>query len=151
MKNNLVNLSKINDSADIEEKKGLLLPEKLAGYSKKQSDFLLAMLDTGVIAEAAKKSKISEVTAHKWLNEGLAKELQSIRANLIEKDLNRLQLACGLAVNTLIDIIQDAQASKSVKVNACKTILENSMKIREQEQIISRLEELEERMLDNGK
>ena len=49
------------------------LPEKLSGYTKKQSDFLISLLDTGIISEAAKKANITESTAHKWLNNGLIK------------------------------------------------------------------------------
>lgn len=124
----------------------LNLPEKLSGYTQKQSDFLIAMLDGGIISEAAKKADISEATAHKWLNNGLDKELRTIRANIIEKHLNKLQLASGLAVQTLIDILEDKNTSAGSKLKASTIILGTTMKIREQEEILNRLEALEEQV-----
>lgn len=135
---------KVSKSQSLEENKGLKLPERLAGYSKKQSDFMVALLDCGIVIEACKKSGVSERCAYKWLKDGLEKELQEIRANLIEKDLNRLQLACGLAVNTLIEVMQDDKAPRGIKVNASRAVLDNIFKCREQEQIINKLSLLQE-------
>jgi len=128
------------------------LPEKISGYSKKRSDFLIALLDVGVISEAAKRANITESTAHKWLNDGLNEELKKIRASLIKKHLDKLQLACGLAVDTLIEILmnKDKLYSINIRERASKTILENTLKIREQDQIIQRVENLEDRLFENG-
>lgn len=136
---------KVSKSQDIEKnKKGLSLPERLAGYSKKQSDFMIALLDCGVVIEACRKSGVSEKCAYKWLKDGLEDELQEIRANLIEKDLNRLQLACSLAVDTLIEVMNDDKAPRGIKVNASRAVLDNIMKKREQEQIINKINALQE-------
>jgi len=124
--------------------------EKISGYTKKQSDFLIAFLDCGIISEAAKKAQITEATAHKWLNNGLNKDLQIIKADLIEKYLNKLQLASGLAVNTLISIMKDEKNSINARLKASTTILDATLKIREQEQIIKRIEALEEKLVDCG-
>lgn len=127
----------------------LNLPEKLSGYPQKQSDFLIAMLDTGIISEAAKRAHITEATAHKWLNGGLSKELKTLRAGLIEESLNKLQLACDFAVETLLEIMKDKSTPVGVKLKTCTTILDTTLKLREQEQIIDRLEALEERIDDD--
>lgn len=127
----------------------LNLPEKIGGYPKKQSDFLIAMLDTGIISESAKRANVTEATAHKWLNEGLNKELKALRAGLIEESLNKLQLTCALAVDTLYDILNNKDNALSIRLKASTFILDTTMKIREQEQIIERLEALEERIDDD--
>lgn len=43
------------------------LLENLTGYSKKQIDFVFAMLETGNISKSCKMASISEATAFKYL------------------------------------------------------------------------------------
>jgi len=124
----------------------LNLPEKLSGYPQKQSDFLIAMLDTGIISEAAKRAHITEATAHKWLNNGLDKVLKEMRAELIDEALNKLQLACTFAVDTLLEILSNKENPLSIRLKASTFVLDATFKIREQEQIIDRLDALEERI-----
>ena len=61
-----------------------------------------------------------------------------------------MQLACQLAVDTLIKALEDEKSSIGLKVKASKSILDTTLKIREQELIINRIEALEDRLVDNG-
>lgn len=127
----------------------LNLPEKLSGYTQKQSDFLLAMLDCGIISEAAKRANVSEATAYKWLNDGLNKDLRNIRAGIIEGHLNKLQFATDKAVQCIIEILDDEKSSAGIKLKASQIILNTTLKLQENEQIVDRLEEIEKRMEQN--
>lgn len=122
----------------------------LTKYSKKQVDFILAMLETGNILKSSKIANITETTAHKWLQNRLADEINQIRKSYIEENLKRLEYASIKATNHIIDILEDKECSKSIKLNASKTILDYTLKIREQTDIIERLEKIEKGIEANG-
>lgn len=128
---------------------GQNLPRKLSKYPQKQSNFLLAMLEAGIISIAAKTANISEATAHKWLNGGLSDVLEEMRLEMIESALNRIQVACSSAVETMLEILNDKSNPASIRLRASTTILDTTLKIREQQQIIDKLEALEERIDDD--
>ena len=54
------------------------------------------------------------------------------------------------ATEVINDILVDESTPKSVKLNACKTVLDYSLKIREQTEIIERLDNIEKRVKENG-
>lgn len=122
------------------------LEEKLAKLNKKQVDFIFAMLETGNISKSAKLANITETTAFKYLKNGLAEEINNIRKFYIEKNLKTLEYASIKATEVIIEILDDNVCPKSIKLNASKTILDYSLKIREQTEIIERLENLEKRV-----
>lgn len=122
------------------------LEEKLAKLNKKQVDFIFAMLETGNISKSAKLANITETTAFKYLKNGLAEEINNIRKFYIEKNLKTLEYASIKATEVIVEILDDNVCPKSIKLNASKTILDYSLKIREQTEIIERLENLEKRV-----
>ena len=89
---------------------------------------------------------ITESTAHKWLQNGLAKEINNIRKSYIEENLKRLEYASIKATDNIIDILEDKECPKSIKLTASKTILDYTLKVREQTEIIERLENIEKRI-----
>jgi len=91
------------------------------------------------------------MTAHKWLKRGLKEEIDKIRKLQIEENLKRLEYASLKATDTIIDILEDENCSKSVKLNASKTVLDYSLKVRVQEEIISRLNNIEKRQMENDR
>ena len=124
------------------------IAEELLKYSKKEINFILALLETDNISKSAKISGISEMTAHKWLKGGLKDEINKIRKSYIEDNLKRLEYASIKATDTIINILDDETCSKSIKLNASKSILDYTLKIREQTLIIERLEGIEKRIED---
>lgn len=122
--------------------------EQFKKYSKKQLDFIIAYLDTGTVVEAASKANVTESTAYNWLRGGLDKDIKSFRLELVEKQFDRLQMATGLAVDTLIDVIKSKNSSDGLKIKTSKIILDLTLKLKEHEQIIKRMEELEERLTE---
>ncbi len=124
------------------------IAEELSKYNQKQVKFILSLLQADNISKSAKISGISEMTAHKWLKNGLKDEINKLRKIYIEDNLKRLEFASIKATDVLIDILEDENCPKSVKLNTSKAILDYTLKIREQTQIIERLEGIEKRIED---
>ena len=118
----------------------------LSRYSKKQVDFIFAMLETGNISKSAKIANITETTAFKYLKNGLSEEINKIRKKYIEESFKKLEYASVKATDTIIELLNDKSCPNSIKLNACKTILDYSMKIHEQNDIIEKLENIEKRI-----
>ena len=123
--------------------------EDLIKYNKKQVDFIFAMLETGNISKSAKIANITETTAFKYLKNGLSEEINRIRKKYIEESFKKLEYASVKATDTIIDLLNDKSCANSIKLNACKTILDYSLKIREQTEIIERLNNIEKRVNDD--
>lgn len=121
----------------------------LTKYSKKQIDFIFAMLETGNISKSAKKANITETTAFKYLKNGLSEEINKVRKQYIEESLKRLEYASIKATDTIINILENANTPSSVKLNASKAILDYSLKVREQTEIIEKLNNIEKRINDD--
>lgn len=120
--------------------------KELTKYSKKQIDFLFAMLETGNISKSCKIANITETTGFKYLNSGLKEEINNIRKKYIEENFKKLEYSSIKATQVIIDILEDDNCPKSIKLNASKTILEYSFRIREQNEIIERLKNIEKRL-----
>ena len=123
--------------------------EDLTKYSKKQIDFIFAMLETGNISKSAKIANITETTAFKYLKNGLSEEINKIRKRYIEESLKKLEYASVKATDTIINILEDEKSANSVRLNASRTILDYSLKIREQTEIIEKLNNIEKRINDD--
>lgn len=122
------------------------IAEELSKYNQKQINFILSLLQTDNISKSAKISGISEMTAHKWLKSGLNTEINKIRKKYIEGNLKRLEYASIKATDVLIEILESEDCSKAVKLNASKSILDYTLKIREQTDIIEKLNNIEKRV-----
>ena len=94
----------------------LKLSKKLSKYPPKQSNFLIAMFEKGIVSIAAKTANVTEATAHKWLNGGLNETLEEMRLEMIDAALNKIQVACNSAVDTLIEILNDKSNSASIRL-----------------------------------
>lgn len=106
----------------------------------------MAMLETGNISKSAKIANITETTAFKYLKDGLNEDIKSIRKLQIEENLKQFEFASLKATEVIIDILEDETCPKSIKLNASKTVLDYSLKIREQTEIIERLKNVEGKM-----
>lgn len=126
------------------------IEEELTKYNKKQIDFIFGMIKTGNILKSCEIANISEATAYKYLKNGIQDDINKIRKRLIEKSLVNLEYTTVKATEVINDILVDESTPKSVKLNACKTVLDYSLKIREQTEIIERLDNIEKRVKENG-
>lgn len=115
---------------------------KIAGLNKKQSDFVLALIETGFITKAADVAGVTEKTAHKWLNDGLKEIVDEVRQSLFDGRINELQDMMKLANQAVKETLEDDKASRNTKLNAAKIVYDNVFRYNEQKNIIEQMEEL---------
>jgi len=111
--------------------------------SRKQEQLIAALLSHPTVEAAAKAIGIADTTAARWMK---APEFQAayreVRREAMRQTTARLQEASGEAVEALRKI-QRAGESESARVSAARTILEQSIKAADLEDVQARLEALE--------
>ena len=108
-----------------------------------QEKVLAGLLSTNTIAEAAKKSKISEPTIYRYLSEDdFKKRYRAVRRELLEGAISQIQLASCDAVNTLKRNL--TCGAPSTEVRAAQILLDTAIKGSEHLDILERIELLEE-------
>lgn len=123
--------------------------EIFEGLTPEQTQAIIALVNSKTIRDASKQVKIPESNIYRWLKQ---KDFQAAyreaKRQTVSQAITLLQKSCTDAVKTLQDVMKDKEAPATSKVAAAKTILEISTKMVEQEEIISRIEELEELVND---
>lgn len=114
----------------------------------KQEKFLLALMNTNTIVEACREAEITNNTGHKYLNNPeFREEYLRIRRETMQQATNKLQQSAILAVETLENVMSDADNSTpSARVQAARAVLENAYKSLEIDDLQQRIEQLEERI-----
>jgi len=117
----------------------------LADLNSKQSKFLLALLKESTTEEAIETAKIARNTAYGYLRDPTFQEaLRSARKESVMLVAQQLSSAGNQAVVTLIEIMNDEDAPATSKVSASRTILEYLFRSFEDDEILERIEALEE-------
>jgi len=112
--------------------------------SRKQEALISALLTAPRLADAAQTAGIGEVTAWRWLKqEAFQTAYREARRAVVQYAIVQVQHATGTAVQTLLAVMQDANAPASAKVSAAKTILETAVKAVELEDLEVRIAALE--------
>jgi len=112
--------------------------------SRKQEALISALLTAPRLADAAQTAGIGEVTAWRWLKqEAFQTAYHEARRAVVQHAIVQVQHATGTAVQTLLAVMQDANAPASAKVSAAKTILETAVKAVELEDLEVRIAALE--------
>ena len=107
-----------------------------------------ALLSSPTIKLASEQVGLSEQAVYQRLRKpSFRAELQTARDNQFQVISNKLEDANFKALDTLINILDDKEVSAGIRVRASQTLLDLSLKNREQASIISRIESLEQ-MLD---
>jgi translation initiation factor 2B subunit (eIF-2B alpha/beta/delta family) len=120
---------------------------KLPNLSTKQNAFILDLAVNGNVKRACQVAGISEKTGHNWLkDENFTSALNNVRESLVSRSLNSLMMSLDKAVNAVLRILDDERASTMAKLSAARLIIENSLKFREQQTLLQRVEELEKQM-----
>ena len=114
-------------------------------FGRKQELAIAALLRSPTIAGAAEQAGISETTLWRWLQQSDFEEAyRRARQAAVDQAISQLQQASGEAVETLRAVQTDPGAPPSSRVTAAKAVLEMALKIRESEEMESRLAALEE-------
>ena len=114
----------------------------------KQEKFMIALMATNTILDACKQAGIANHTGYKYLNDPEFKvEYLKLRRETMQQATNKLQQAAVIAVETLENVMLDAENSTpSARVQAARTVLENAYRGLEIDDIQQRIEQLEKRL-----
>jgi len=106
---------------------------------------IAALISSPTLQSAAKIIGVNEATLWKWLQEPRFKaDYRDARREVVAHAIAQLQNTCGVAVLTLEAVATDEEAPASARVSAARAILDNSVKAVELENVVSRIEALEE-------
>lgn len=112
--------------------------------TRKQEQFIAALLSQSTIEAAAKLVGIGDVTAWRWMKTpDFQAEYREARREAMKQTTSRLQMAAREAVDALREV-QRSGESESARVSAARTILEQSIKSADLEDVQARLEALEQ-------
>ncbi|MDD3375160.1 MAG: phBC6A51 family helix-turn-helix protein [Candidatus Omnitrophica bacterium] len=95
------------------------------------------------IESACKEAGISRGTFYEWLkNKDFKDELKRQRDEIVFASINRLQVGMTKAVDVLFDLMDSDKPS--IRLWAAKEMLHQAIRVKEDEDIIQRLESLEQ-------
>ena len=119
----------------------------MKGLSKKQTNFVIALMTCDTIAQAHEQAGISQASAYKYLKDPLFKKAMSDMRNEVMRTVaNKLMNSGTQAVDALKTIMNDENAPHTARVSASRAILEHLTKTFELSDIVERLEKLEDRL-----
>ena len=112
--------------------------------ARKQERAIAALVTCTSITDAAQQCGVAEVTLHRWLKqEAFQTAYREARRAVVQHAIVQVQRATGEAVETLRNVMQDAEAPASARVSAAKAILETAVKAVELEDLEARIAALE--------
>lgn len=109
------------------------------------NQLISALLSSATIKQASDEVGLSEQSVYSRLRKpDFRKKLQSARNDQFQVISSKLEDANFKALDTLINILDDKEVSAGVKVRASQTLLDLSLRNREQADILTRIQNLEE-------
>lgn len=113
-------------------------------FTRNKEKAVLALLTEPSIGKAAEKVGIAEVTLWRWMQrEDFNERYRQAKREAFTQTIGRLQQASTMAVDTLCDVMGNKKASPLARVNAAKTVLEMAHNGIETEEVLERLEKVE--------
>lgn len=110
----------------------------------KKEKAILALLSHSTIEAAAQEVGISRKTLHEWLKqEDFKGKLQEAKQETVNHVTMRIRASMAEAVDTLTEIMRDKETPPHARVSAAKAVLEAGVKVIEQEDVLTRLDNLE--------
>lgn len=111
----------------------------------KQELALRAVISHPTLKEAALAAGVSETTLWRYMQDDNFKRLlREARRESINHSVIRLQRASSDAVTVLHELMISDKAPASARITAARTILDYSMRAAEIDELVSRVEELED-------
>jgi transposase-like protein len=136
-------------SSGYEENKTLDHAPKGCRVNKKEQA-ILALLQHGSVEKAAQGVGIHPSTLWRWLKQpAFQQKLREARREAFSQSIGRLQQASPAAVGTLLRIMTDGHAPAGSRVRAAESVLAQSQKSFELEDLEVRIAQLEKSARDN--
>ncbi len=121
------------------------MAEETTKLTARQERTIVALLTEPSVAAAAKKVGVGERTIFTWLSEpSFSEAYRRARRDAVGQAVARLQQTSTHAVTVLLSIMASKDAPASSRVAAARTILDTSIKAVELEDVIARLDALEQ-------
>ena len=115
-------------------------------YNHKWELGIVGLLTKNNLQDASQVAGVSMNTLLRWLQQDEFKEqYKQAKQETLRQAISQLQVATTEAVATLRDIVKDAEVNPSVRVSACKAILDGAMKSAELQDLEERLVKLEKK------
>ncbi len=104
-----------------------------------------ALLEVPTIQEAAKASGVGLTTLHRWIREDIEFQTayREAKRRALDQAIARLAVISSQAVETLREVMGDAEAPANARVSAAKAVLDAAFKASETEDLAVRVTELE--------
>ena len=113
--------------------------------SPRQQRAISALLASKTVSGAAKAAGVGERTIYTWLRDpGFRAALSVAEGDLLDAAVRRLLGLQAAALDTLEQVLGDTEASQAVRLRAAQTVLELTLKMREQRDTEQRLSALEQ-------
>ena len=115
----------------------------------KQAAYVQALAEGKSLAQAAEAAGITERTGRHWRASPLVQRaLQEARGQALKDVTTRAVSRMAPALDVLTMVMADKGMPPGVRVSAARTILESALRFIETDDILTRLEQVEERLKD---
>lgn len=105
---------------------------------------MTALITSKDTREAIKVAGITEATAYKYLrDDDFKSELREYRRDVLFQATSKLTQATDKAVQTLVDVMDDEEATATAKVQSAKTVLDLAYNAVQADDLIERIERIE--------
>jgi transposase-like protein len=123
-----------------------------AKLPRKKEQAIAALLTAPSIEAAAQAIGVANATLRRWLADpGFKAEYMAARRDAVSQAVGALQRACLSAVETLRDIMTDKDAPHHARVASARAVLEGALRGIEVEDVLARLDVLEQARAEEGR
>lgn len=117
--------------------------------SRRKLDFIDAYINSENITNISKKLNLSRQTLYNYLKDDeVKKEIKKRKEEMINESALLVQKQLKNGAEELIKIFKDKQNSPQIKINAINSLYSIHFRLREQQDIISRIDHIEEILED---
>lgn len=118
----------------------------------KQQKALLALLTNPTKEKAAAAAGITPKTLRSYLDDpDFQEEYKKAFSDMVEDAVRQSQQSLEPALATLREIVEDSALDAQPRITAARSILEYSLKLTEQNDLLAKLEALEATVRDKGR
>lgn len=117
--------------------------------TRRQRAVLPYLITAPSLEEGCQKARVSKTTVYAWLKEpGFQAELKRLRQAMVDEAFDRLKSGLTQAVDKLLELLQ-AEGQPGIQLRAAQTLLDQGIKVVELQDLETRLETLEEQLLNH--
>ena len=118
----------------------------------KEEKIIAALLECRNLSEVSKNTDIPPRTLYTMLrNKDFKQKLNTAKSNALSQGVLKLNHLTSLAIDVLAEIAQDKKLNAQARVMACRSLLDATINLNEQLDILERLDELERLQAENSR